>query len=66
MTRRKYIGKVVSEQISARKLNAVIDTGWHDARGMRVRTMVVDGAISEVRKRWFESILIQTEESHAA
>ena len=66
MTHSKHIGKDVSAQISARKLKTLIDTGWHESRGIRVRTMVVDGTTSEVRKRWFESILFQTEGSHAA
>ena len=41
----------------------VMDTGWHEVSGLRVRTIISSGDASELRRRWFERYLYQDREN---
>ena len=44
----------------------ITDTGWHKSQNTRVRTLVVADSTSEIRRRWFDGILLQCEKGEDA
>lgn len=64
MARNNHSKETLAGQIPIAKI--VVDSGWRQVQGVQVRTAVIDGPHSELRRRWFEAHVIKVESNRTA
>ena len=65
MTQSKSIGVIVSKQAQADNHVVVSVTGWREINGTLVLTIVASDEGSELRRRWFERMVVPADREQA-